>query len=430
MQMNRREVLRGLSVSLGLPWLESRDAAAAPGMAPSRFVTLYVPNGMVMRHWTPSAAGPMGPLPRILQPLASHASSVRVISGLSTLALPVVPAYHAAASTKFLTASSPSTARGALVKAGMSLDQVAARAHADATPLRSMELALESTELVRVCDAQYSCAYQNTIAWADPFTPMPMESRPRALFERMFGDSAHAAPEARVRALQDDRSILDSVRDGLRLLQREVSASDRLRLAEYVESIRGIERRIDAAERRMAFEADTPALDEQGRSFVEQYTLIVDLLVLALRADITRVCTLMLGCEASLRAYPQLGIHEGHHQLSHHQERPEALDKLARVNRLHVQVLAYLLDRLKEAREDEATLRDRTLVLYGAGMSDSNLHRHDNLPVLLAGGGVKGGVHVRYPEGTPLANLHVSLLRKLGIPVERFGNSTGVLEEL
>jgi hypothetical protein len=312
----------------------------------------------------------------------------------------------------------------------MSVDQVVARSYGDATPVRSLELALEPAELVRVCDAQYSCAYQNTIAWANAYRPLPMESRPRAVFERMFGDSSQLAPEARARARGDDRSILESVREGLRSLQQQVSASDRLRLGEYVESIRGVERRIQEAERRAALaDQDTRALDEPAGGFVEQYTLIADLMVLALHADVTRVCTLMIGCEASMRSYPQLGVREGHHPLSHHQQQTDALERLARINRLHVQVLAYFLGRLQEVREGDATLRDRTLVLYGAGMSDSHLHRYDNLPVLLAGA-VQGGVHVRYPDGTPLANLHVSVLNRFGIPANRFGDSTGALEEL
>jgi hypothetical protein len=433
--LSRRTWLRGGAACVGLPLLgpgldglaaSALAASALPAAAPSRFVVVYAPNGMVMPAWTPVGTGPIRDLPPTLAPLAPFRDHIRVESGLSTLGLPVVPAYHAGAATKFLTASSPSPTRGSAIRAGMSVDQVAARAIGGETRLRSMEICLEDAPLTGACDVQYSCAYQNTVSWASADTPLPMESRPRAVFERLFGDAA-ATPAERARAARDDRSLLDSLLDGLRRLRRQVSAADRARLDGYAQAIRDAEARIQAAERRTATDVpDAGAVLEPPGGFVERYTLMLDLLALALHADLTRVGTVMLGIEASTRAYPEIGVAEGHHQLSHHQNDPARLDRLAAVNRLHAGVLAYLLGRLRDLDDGDGRLLDRTLVLYGAGMSDSDRHRHDNLPVLVAGPRVQtGGEHRQHAAGTPLANLHLSLLDALGVRAGTFGNSTG-----
>jgi len=429
----RRTVLRSASAAVALPWLEAmaRPVAAARSRTGTarRLVTVYQPNGMAMSGWMPPTEGPLGALPPTLAALAPFTPRLRIVSGLSTRGLPVVPAYHAGAATKFLTATSPSGARGSLARAGISMDQVAARHLGEETAVASLELALEATELVGACDLQYNCAYQNTICWSSPGTPLPMESSPRAVFERMYGDTAAAAPAARRRALADDRSLLDSVRQSLGRVSRDLGAADRARLDEYAESIRSVERRVRAAGRRV--DADVPdaaALAAAPGSFLEHGALMVDLIVLALQAGFTRVCTLMTGCEASTRTYPELGVPESHHEVSHHQNDAERLRKLARINQHHLTLVAYLLDRLRVAVDDDGPLLDGTVVLAGAGMSDSNLHRHDNLPVLVAGpAALTGGRHVRHPDGTPLANLHVTLLDALGVRIDRFGNSTGAL---
>lgn len=428
----RRTVLRGTGAALALPLLEAMvpcgrlgAQASQASNRPSRFAALYAPNGMVMPAWTPEAEGQLIDLPPTLAPLAPFRDRIRVESGLSTLGLPVVPAYHAGAATKFLTAASPSPTRGNALRAGLSVDQIAARTLGAETRVASLELGLEDAPLVGACDVQYSCAYQNTISWTASDTPLPMESRPRAVFERLFGDGDVTA-EARARASRDDRSLLDSLLQGLGRLRQQVSASDRARLDQYAQTIRDVEVRIRSAERRGATEVpDASAVSDPAGGFVERYTLMLDLLALAFHADLTRVGTLMLGVEASTRTYPELGIQEAHHLVSHHRSEPGRVDTLARINRHHVGVLAYFLDRLRALEDGPGSLLDSTLVLYGAGMSDSDRHRHDNLPVLVAGPRDRTrGEHRRHSDGTPLANVHLGLLDALGVRVERLGNST------
>ncbi len=428
----RRTWLRGAGALLGVPLLDAmlpvgRQALMAAG-GPSRFVTFYAPNGMVMPDWTPGVEGPMTQLPQTLAPLAPFREHLRVESGLSTLGLPVVPAYHAGAATKFLTATSPSPTRGSAVRAGMSVDQIAARTLSGDTRLPSLEIGLEEGPLTGACDVQYSCAYQNTVSWSSPETPLPMEASPRAVFERLFGDP-DASPAERARVARDDRSLLDSLMEGLGRLRGRVSAADRLQLDRYAQAIRDVEARIRSTERRATADVpDAGAVREPAGSFVERYTLMLDLCALALHADLTRVGTVMIGIEASTRTYPEIGVTEGHHQLSHHQGEPGRVSRLAAINRLHMGVPAYFLGRLRDLEDAGGSLLDRTLVLFGAGMSDSDRHRHDNLPVLVAGPrALTQGVHRRHPEGTPLANLHLSLLEALGVRVERLGNSTARL---
>ena len=427
----RRTVLRGAGAAVALPWLEAMAAARVRQVGPisRRLVTVYLPNGMAMDAWTPATEGTGFAWPTTLTSLAPFSSRLRLLSGLSTLGLPAVPAYHAGAATKFLTATSPHGARGTAPRAGISVDQVAARYLGDDTQVASLELALEPSEIVGACDVQYSCAYQNTICWASPTAPLPMESSPAAVFERLYGDSAAASPEDRRRALSDDRSLLDSVRESLGRVRRVVGAADRARLDEYADSIRSVERRVRAAERRGTVDVpDASALAGVPGSFREHGELMVDLMVLALQANFTRVCTLMTGREASTRSYVELGVPEAHHEVSHHQNDPERLRRLARINQHHLALVAYLLERLKSAVESERSLLDDTTVLVGAGMSDSNLHRHDNLPILVAGpAALTGGRHTRVAAGTPLANLHLTLLDALGARIERFGNSTGTV---
>jgi hypothetical protein len=427
----RRTLLRGTGAMLALPLLEAMEpvgrGATQAAVGPRRFVAIYAPNGMVMSAWTPASDGQIGDLPPTLTPLAPFRDRIRIESGLSTLGLPVVPAYHAGAATKFLTATSPSPTRGVAVRAGVSLDQIAARTLGRDTRLPSLELGLEEAVLTGACDVQYSCAYQNTICWSAPDTPLPMEWRPRAVFERLFGDPADATPEGRARASLADRSLLDSLMAGLGRLRQRVGTADRATLDQYAHTVREAERRIQSAERNTHNEVpDATAIAESTDGFVERYTLMLDLLALAFHSDLTRVGTLMIGMEASTRSYPELGIRATHHQLSHHQSDPARLVELQRINRHHVSVLAYFLKRLRALAEGSGTLLDSTLILYGSGMSDSDRHRHDNLPVLVAGPRDRtGGEHRRHPEGTPLANLHLTLLDAIGADVERFGNSTG-----
>ncbi len=429
MPLPRRTLLRGAGAAVGLPLLDAMapvgPRASAAARTPVRLVTIYAPNGMAMAAWTPGPAGPLpAALPSTLAPLEPYRRHLQVESGLSTLGVPVVPAYHAGAATKFLTGTSPSPTRGTALRAGVSMDQVAARALGAHTRLPSLELALEAAPLAGACDVQYSCAYQNTVCWASPDVPLPMEPRARVVFERLFGDP-DASAEERARAARDDRSLLDSLLEGLHRLRRDVGAADRVALDRFAETIRDVERRIQASEARVLQEVPDASAVEDGGSFREHYTLLIDLLVLALHADLTRVGTLMTGIEASVRTYPGIGVTEAHHQVSHHQSDPVRLRQLAAVNRLHVEVLAYALERLQALDDGPDRLLDRTVVLFGAGMSDSDRHRHDDLPVLVAGVGRRtGGWHRRHPDGTPLADLHVELLDTLGVRVARLGNST------
>jgi hypothetical protein len=429
----RRTVLRGTGVALALPFLDAMrpygQSVSSPPSSIRRLATFYVPNGMAMADWTPAHEGRDFALTPILEPLAPFRKQLRVISGLSTLDLPVVPAYHAAASTKFLTGTTPDGTRGSIAHAGVSMDQVAARTLGGDTLIPSLEVGLEATELVGACDVQYSCAYQNTICWSARGEPLPMESNPRAVFERLFGDVDLANSAARARDRLTDRSVLDSIAASLVQLERAVGARDRARLEQYVEAVRDVERHLHRAERIADDTPDVTVLTAPPGTYVERYTLLLDLMALAFHADLTHVCTLMVGREASMQTYPHLGISEAHHQISHHQNDPSKVAKLAAINTQHTQVLAYFLDRLRAIEDGNgSSLLDTTLVLYGAGMSDSNLHRHDNLPVLVAGGRpLADGTHVRYELHTPLANLHITILSALGLPVQRFGNSTGSL---
>ena len=317
----------------------------------------------------------------------------------------------------------------------MSIDQLAGDELGRETQLRTLEVGLETTELAGACDVGYSCAYVNTLCWRTPTTPLPMESDPRAVFERLFGDSESTDPAARAARRRRDRSLLDSVRESVADQRRDLGARDRARLDQYLEAIRDVEARIQKAEAQgdrelPVFERPTGGAPE---SFEAYARLMIDLQVLAFEADLTRVITFMIGKELSNRTFPEIGVPDQHHPLSHHQNNPERLEKLTRVQMFQTGLLSYYLERLAAAADGDGSLLDQVTLLYGSGMSDSNLHIPLGLPILLAGGGagtLKGGRHLRYRAGTPLANLYLTLLNKLGVPVERIGDSTGTFREL
>ena len=318
--------------------------------------------------------------------------------------------------------------------AGVSADQIAARALAADTQLASLELALESVELLGACDGTYACAYTNTIAWRTPTTPLPMENDPRALFERMFGTAVSTAPAARRARLRRDRSILDSVADKAAALELRLGPGDRVKLTEYLDAVRDVERRIRMAEaqsgREMPVVEQPPGIPND---FAAHAKLMFDLLALAYQTDLTRVATFMIGREVSSRPYPEIGISDSHHPLSHHENDPVKIDDLGKVNRYHMEQFAHLVAKLAATPDGDGSLLDQSLLVYGAGISDSNTHFHDNLPVALVGGraaGLRGGRHVRYPDETPVTNLWMTLLDRLGVPAERLGDSTGRVAEL
>jgi hypothetical protein len=312
------------------------------------------------------------------------------------------------------------------------MDQIAARALGTETQLASLELALESNDLVGGCEIGLACAYTGTLSWRSPHAPLPVEIDPRAVFERLFGADDSTDPSARLARIKTERSLLDSVSGDLRRLQNRLGPGDRSKVVDYLESVRDIERRIQKAEQQSSREL--PLVQQTGgvpSTFAEHITLMFDLMALAYQTDMTRVVTFMVGREQSTRTYPEIGVPEPHHPLSHHQQRPEALEKLAKVNVLHMQMFAAFLHKLQAIPDGDGTLLDHVMLLYGSGLSNPDDHNHHDLPILLAGGGagqLKGGRHLACALDTPLANLHLTLLDKMDVPIDRLGDSTGKLE--
>jgi hypothetical protein len=440
----RRTFLRGLGVALGLPLLEgmipalatAREAAAK---SPVRLSLNYVPNGIMMDKWTPATEGANFELTPILKPLAPFRDRLLVLSGLAhneALALDgEAGGDHARASASFLTGVHPKKTEGSDIHVGVSLDQIAAKELGRYTQLASLELSLDSTETLGICEQGYSCAYSNTLSWRTPSTPMPMENNPRAVFENLFGDSDSTDPRVRLAQVRGDHSILDFVSQDVSSLMGGLGSTDRVKLTEYLEAIRDVERRIELAEKQST--RNVPVLGRPASSipstFGEHARLMYDLQVLAYQCDLTRVITFMMGHEQTTRAYSEIGIPDAHHPLSHHGGNAEKIAKVGRINVFHTETFAYFLNKLKSTPDGDGTLLDHALILYGSGLSDGNMHRHDNLPIILvggAGGQAKGGRHIRYPENTPMPDLYVNLLDLIGVSVEGMTNSVGKLEPL
>jgi hypothetical protein len=439
----RRTFLRGIGAALALPLLDSMVPAfgssrvAAATRVP-RLGVVYFPNGLFMPKWTPKETGPAYELTPVLEPLKAYREHFLVLSGLAHQPAVSLPGEgsgdHVRASAAFLTGVRPKRTEGPDIRAGRSLDQIVARELGKATQLESLELCLESNDLAGSCEAGYSCAYANTLAWRTDTTPLPMENDPRAVFERMFGDTDDTTPAARRARIQQDRSILDGLRQDVARLNKGVSPGDRTKLDQYFEAIRDVERRIQKAEAQSTLEL--PVFDRPvgiPAAYDEHARVMFDLQVLAYQSDVTRVTTMMLARETSQRPYPEIGIADGHHGLSHHGGDADKIEKVTKINTFHAQQFAYLLERLRSTPDGGDCLLDNVMILYGCGLSDSNSHLHTDLPILLAGGGaghLKGGRHVRYADGTPLTNLQLTLLDKLGLPLERFGDSTGQVDSL
>jgi hypothetical protein len=439
----RRTFLRGVGATLALPLLDgmvpafagARAAAATP---PRRLGIVYVPNGVHMPRWTPQADAAALEMTPILEPLSPFRDRILMLTGLSNAQGDALPGEgagdHARASGAYLTGVHPKKTEGPDIRAGVSMDQIAAGVLGQETELASLELSLESREPVGACDPGYSCAYANTLCWRSPTTPLPMENDPRVVFERLFGASQSTDPAVWRARREEDRSILDAVRTKANRLRLEVGSSDRAKLDQYLDAIRDLERRIAKAEQQSAREL--PAFDQPAgipRSFEEHARLMFDLQVLAYQADLTRVITFMVGHETSQRAYPEIGVADAHHPLSHHGGNREKIERLIKVNTYHTTVFAYYLEKLRSTADGDGSLLDHVTLIYGSGMSDGNVHNHHDLPTLLVGGGsgtIKGGRHLRYPERTPVTNLFVTLLDKAGIPVETFGDSNGRVEPL
>ena len=431
----RRTVLRGVGATLALPLLESMvpalTALSKTAAKPIRRLgVFYVPNGMSMPYWYPSGLteGSLDELPPILSSLNELKDRVLICGGLACeAALLLRGGDHSKSSGPFLTGTAFND-RG-VTHAAVSMDQIAARELAKETQLASLELGIEEPGLLGSCDGS-TCAYLNTISWRTPTTPLPIENNPRALFERLFGVSGSTDPALRAARVKKDRSILDFVNSQAASLQNVVGPQDRQKLSEYFDSIRDIERRLQMAGN------DTQELPVVDRpvgipsSYAEHANLMTDLLALAYQTDMTRVSTFMAGKEVSNRAFPEIGIADSHHPLSHHQDEPTKLERLGKLNEYHFRQFAHLVKKLAATPEGDGTMLDHTLFLYGTGMSDSNTHFHDDLPIALIGGkgtGIRGGRYVRYTK-RPLANLHITILEKMGYPVETLGDSTGKID--
>lgn len=428
----RRLLLRGVGTTLALPWLNAMAPATARAAAPVRRLSVvYAPMGVNVAKWTPPAEGPLVLSP-ILAPLEPFRDQLLVLSGLDSRVGVQGAGNHSRAGASWLTGASPRPTEGAGFEAGTSMDQIVANASADRTQLASLELGLESSEIVGACEPSYACAYTATISWRTPTTPLPMEADPRAVFERLFGDSGTTDSRIRQDLIQKNRSMLDSVMEQMARLRRGVGPTDRAKLDQYFDAVRDVERRIQKAEEQAAIQLPVVQAPVSAPVSYEAYArLMIDLLVLAYQCDLTRVSTFMLGRELSVRTFPEIGVADAHHPLSHHQDNPVQLEKQAKVNAYHVRLYAYLLERLRTTQDAEGSLLDHTLSLYGSGMSNSNVHLIKNLPTLIVGGstvGFRGGRHIRYPDATPVSNLQMSLIHRMGVDAATFGDATGTLD--
>lgn len=437
----RRAVLRGIGATLALPLLDGMvpalTAVANTAAKPvRRFGTVYIPNGMVMNNWTPKGIGEAFELSPILSPLASFRNRLIVVSGLANREADSNgdgSGDHARGSGGYLSGVHVKKSEG-FVEGGVSMDQMLAKELEKETQLSSLELALDSNDVVGSCDLGYSCAYTNTISWRTPTLPLMMENDPRAVFERLFGASDSTDARVRQSRLRQNRSILDVVTEEVAGLQRHLGRNDRTKVADYLEAVRDVERRIQMAEQQSSRELPVVARPAGiPDTFEEHYRLMCDLQVLAYQCDLTRVITFMVGQELSPRTYPQLGITDRHHALSHHGDDPEKLRLLTTLQTHHVSLFAHYLEKLQATPDGEGSLLDHVMITYGGALGNSDRHYHFDLPTLVAGGGagaIKGGRHLRYPDDTPVANLHITLMEKMGVQVEKLGNSSGKFAEL
>jgi hypothetical protein len=429
----RRTVLRGIGSMLALPLLDSMMPALSAlqktaGKPINRFGVMYVPNGMIMKNYLPLTDGTAYELTPTLTALAPFKDKMLVLSGLECIPTPGRPGgAHAKASTRFLTDVSPPLSETWL-DAGISMDQILANETGKVTQLASLELAIESSETTGACDTGFACPYTNTISWKSQNTPLPTQNNPRVVFERLFGDSTSTDPKVRLARLRQQRSVLDSVTEEVSRLQGVLPQSDRTKLTEYLDAIRGVEQRIQIAEEQS--DQELPLVDHPPgipANWEDHLNLMFDLQVLAFQCDLTRVITLMVGHEHSGMTYPQIGVPDAHHPISHHQQEPDKVAKVAKINAYHVKMFARFLEKLQATDDGDGTLLEHMTVMYGAGMADSNSHSPIDIPMILAGGGaghLKGGRHIRF-KNMPLANLHLTLLDQFGVHIDKIGDSTG-----
>jgi hypothetical protein len=430
--LSRRTALRSLGTAIALPLLDAMvpafgQRARAATRPVHRFEAFYVPNGMAMEYWSPRQVGSDFELTPVLEPLGPYRDQMLVLSGVKASWNYI----HAGASGSFLTGVTQGGRNEIDVIADVSMDQLLARRFANQTQVASLELSMDGPANAGACTGNLSCAYTHTLSWRSPTQPLPMEWNPRAVFEKLFGDSGSTERTAREARLRQRKSILDSVGDKLAALRSDLGPQDRVKVDQYTEAIRDIERRIQKAEEQS--DLDLPAMEQpQGAPpvFEDHLGLMFDLKLLALQSDLTRVITFMLSKEQSARPYPQIGVPEAHHPLSHHDNIPELVAQMSKINRYHAQLFAQYLEKLRATPDGDGSLLDHMTILYGSGISNSTRHAAENLPLLLLGGGagrLEGGRHISYPDEPSMANLLVTLLDKLDAPVERLGGSTGRL---
>ena len=433
--VNRRMVLRGIGSTIALPILDSMVPAFVSLRAVTkpvhRFGAVFVPMGAAMKYWTPVTEGSLELSPS-LQPLAPIRDRSIVITGLSSNQAQIKDGGpHPRTQAAWLTGSLPRRTEGADIRAGISVDQVLARELGKETQIRSMALGIESNAVLGVCAQGYSCAYQNTVSWLNDTTPIPTEDNPRAVFERLFGASDSTDVVTRRADIRKDRSVLDSVNEELRRFRNGMGPQDRVKIEQYVDAIRDVERRIQIAEKQI--DKELPVVDQPmgiPATYEEHAKLMLDLLTLSYQTDLTRVSTFMLAREASNRAYPEIGVSDAHHPLSHHSDNPEKLVRLSRLNAFHLQMFVYLVEKLKSTPDGDGTLLDNTVLLYGSGMGDPDIHTALNLPTIVVGGSgieIDGNRHLKVEDNTPLANLQLSLMQKVGVQINGFANSSEVL---
>jgi hypothetical protein len=437
--LSRRTLLRGVGVTMALPLLDSMVPAQTllqktAAKASPRLGFVYIPHGAIMDKWTPATEGKGFEFTPILKPLEPFKNHVNVVSGLGHRAADTT-AVHSLSPTTWLSGVRPKPTQGVDAFAGVTADQIAAQRIGQDTMLPSLELATEDhSALIGACDRDYGCIYMNTLSWRTPTTPQPMEINPRKVFERMFGQGGSAADRAA--HSQEERSILDAITEQATDLQRTLGAQDRSAMNDYLENVREIERRIQRSEQggtqgHMGNDADLPQAPAGiPYSFEQHINLMYDLLAVAYQTNVTRVATFMVAREISNRTYPQIGVPDGHHATSHHQNKPEKIEKLVKIQTYHLGLFAKFLGKLQSTKDGDGTLLDHSILLYGSNMSNSNAHNHFPLPNLVIGGGagtLEGHRHLKFPDHTPMSNLLLAVLDKAGVHQDTLGDSTGAL---
>jgi hypothetical protein len=435
--LDRRTFLRGAGAALALPLLDAMvpamtALAATPAKPVCRLGYVYIPMGAHLPKWTPAVEGKLTDLPPTLETLTPFLDQLTVISNLE-LKNAYSAGNHATANSAFLSAAKAKMTEGSDYELATTVDQIAAKRIGGKTPLPSLELAMDLMTTVGNCDNGFACVYQNNLSWSSPTSPLPAEAHPRVVFERLFGNGGSVAQ--RRAELKQNASILDWVREDITRLQNKLGPDDRRKVSEYLDTVREVERRVQNAEQKTA---DSPAPDIDRplgvpEAYADHAKLMFDLQALALQADLTRIITFQLARETSNRTYPEIGVPDAHHPVSHHANNPKKLEKLAKINAFHISLFAYYLKKLQSTPDGDGSLLDNSLILCGSGMGNPHVHDHLDLPILVAGGGAgthQGGRHIRYAEPTPLANLHLSLLDKAGVRLDAFADSSGKLKEL